>query len=116
MATTAGPAFATAHRMIDGVHADAAVVRAAAEPARAARLAERHQLVLRKRNLADAGAAFLMHEPHLTARQLHRAVHAFLRGESRRDAGRANELPAFALPELDAVNQGAGGDLPERQR
>src|SRR5512135_268031 len=50
-------AFAAAHRVVDGVHRDAPVVRLPAEPAVAAGLADRDVLVLDVADLADRRVA-----------------------------------------------------------
>src|SRR5271157_2129151 len=61
--TSAGRlAFAAAVGMIDWIHRDAAVVRAPAEPAAAARLAERGVHVVRVRHRADRGEALAVDE------------------------------------------------------
>src|SRR6202042_3288304 len=57
MATAGGAAFAAAEGMIDRVHGDAAVVRPAPEPARAAGLADRGVHVVGVRHRADGGHA-----------------------------------------------------------
>src|SRR6185503_13379211 len=57
MAAAGRTAFAAAHRVIDRVHGDAAVVRAAPLPARAAGLADVHRGVLDVADLANGGAA-----------------------------------------------------------
>src|SRR5262249_20676916 len=53
--------FAAAHRVIDRVHGDAAVVGTAAEPARAPGLADDDVGVLDVADLADGGAAVEVH-------------------------------------------------------
>ncbi len=60
--------FAAAHRMVDRVHGDAAVVRTLAEPARAAGLAHLDVLVLLVRHLSDRRAALDVHLADLAAR------------------------------------------------
>src|SRR4029078_312549 len=76
---------------------------------------ERHELMLREGDLPDAGAALLVNQADLTARQLDRAVLALFRRETASDAGGANELPALALAQLDVVHERARGDVRQRQ-
>src|SRR4029078_13108199 len=59
-------AFAAAHRVIDRVHGDAAVVRAAALPARSAGLTDVHAAVLDVGDLAHCGAPVEDHDAQLT--------------------------------------------------
>ena len=68
MTAAARATFATAHRVVDRVHGDAAVVRTTPEPARAAGLAERDVLVIGVRDLADGGAAVEVHLADFAAR------------------------------------------------
>src|SRR5579884_1061591 len=55
----AGLAFTTAVRMIDRVHRDTAVHRAASQPARAAGFADRNIFVIQVADLTDGGHAVL---------------------------------------------------------
>src|SRR2546423_6113430 len=87
-------AFAAAQRMIDGVHCDAAHPRAATEPARLARLADREQLVLRVTDFADGGEAFAPHHPHFGRPESQRDVVALFRHHLRARSGPAAQLPA----------------------
>src|SRR5262245_25839451 len=65
-------AFAAAERVIDRVHRDAANVRAPAQPAAAAGLADRHVLVIEVADLADRREALDVDQPNLARRHLHR--------------------------------------------
>src|SRR5690606_14463548 len=113
--TDGGAALAAAHRVIDGVHGDAAVVGTAAEPSRTTRLAEADVRVIGVRDLADRGAAIEVHLADFTARQAHLGVVAILGHELRGDAGGAHELAALALLDLDVVDRGAGRDVAQRE-
>src|SRR6516162_1578226 len=62
MAAARGAALTAAVRMVDRVHGDAAVVRAAAHPALAAGLADRDVHVIGIRHRADGGAATAVHQ------------------------------------------------------
>jgi hypothetical protein len=104
-------AFASAHRVIDRVHRDAAVVRAPAEPARAPRLAERDVRVVDIRDLPDRGAALEVNHADLAGGQAELRVVAVLRHERRRRAGGAHELAALALLHLDVVDRRAERDV-----
>src|SRR3954465_6802402 len=109
-------ARAAAVRVIDGVHALGAHLRALPHPAALARLAPRLQLVLRVADLTDHGEAALVHETHFRARHAEGDVLALLRHHLRRHPGRAADLRALADLELHAVHVRAERDLPERQR
>src|SRR5580658_5914547 len=73
-----GTAFTTPHRMVDGVHGDAAVVRPAAQPPGAAGLAERDIGVLDVRDLPDRSVALQVDHPNLAGREPHLRVVAVL--------------------------------------
>src|SRR5689334_893875 len=103
MTSAAGAPFATAHRMIDGVHGDAAVVRPHAEPARAPRLANGDVLVIGVGHLADGGTAIEVHESNLATREANLPPGALFGHELRGDAGGATELAPLALLQLDVV-------------
>src|SRR4051812_35423823 len=111
MTPTAGAALAAAHRMVDWVHRDAAVVRAPTEPASSPRLADRDVLVVLVRDLTHRGPALDVNLPNFAAREFHGRVRAFLRHELSGNAGRAHELCAAALLHLHAVHHGAHGDV-----
>src|SRR5476651_1994426 len=64
-AAALGLALAAAVRMVDGVHGDAADVRAPAQPAGAAGLAEGLLAVVAVADDADGGAALGVHQPEL---------------------------------------------------
>src|SRR5262245_50401560 len=59
-------AFAAAERVVDGVHRDAADVRPDAEPAAAARLADRHVLVIEIAGLAGRRGALDVHRQRVS--------------------------------------------------
>src|SRR5882757_5334235 len=101
VAATGGTTLAAAHRVVDGVHGDAAVVRAAALPARASGLADVNAAVLDVADLTDGGAAIEVHAPHLARGQPHLAPVAFLGHQLGAHAGRATQLRAARDLELD---------------
>src|SRR5262249_24173982 len=109
-------AFATAERVVDRVHGDAAHVRALAPPAVATGLADRHQTGLAVADGADRGAAIDRHAAHLGGRQTQGGEHAYLGDELDRGARAPAHLPARARLELDVVHRGTDGDVPQRQR
>ncbi len=74
MTATGRTSLATAHRMVDRVHRDAAVVRTTTEPARSSSFAERNVLVVDVRNLSDRRVAILVNLADLTGRQAHLRV------------------------------------------
>ena len=68
-------ALATAVRMVNRVHRDAAHVTALAEPSRASRLADRNILMVEVADLADSGAALRLHHPLLKHRRFAQVTH-----------------------------------------
>src|SRR5205085_1388770 len=116
VATTRAATLATTHRVIDGVHRHATVVRADAEPATAAGLAPLDVRVLGVADRADGGAAVDVDAAHLAGRQTNGRPVAFLRHERDLRAGRAAELCTAADLELDGVHFGTDRDEAQRQR
>src|SRR5260370_26767570 len=87
--TALAPAFAAAHRVIDGILRRAAVVRLAALPALAAGLAQADVHVLRVADGADRRPALGADAPHLAGRQRDLRPFAFAGGQGRAGAGAA---------------------------
>src|SRR5258708_11759511 len=116
MAAAGRLAFAAAVRMVDGVHGDAAVVRALAQPALAAGLSEGNVLVLDVAELAHGGHAHHRDLADLARGHLDLRVVAFLGPGLGLAARRAHHLPALAVAQLDVVDHGADGDRPEGKR
>ena len=112
---TRGLAFTAAERVIDRVHRDAAHVRALAQPAAAAGLADRHVLVIDVADLADRREAVLVDLANLARRHLDRDVVAFLGHDLHAGAGAARHLPALAGLQLDVVHHRALRDVLQRQ-
>src|SRR5258708_3675914 len=115
MAAAGGAPLAAAHRVVDRVHRHAAVVRAAAQPALAPRLAEGDVLVIEVADLADRGVALDVHPPHLARGQLDLRPAAVARHQLRAGAGAAHHLAALAELELDVVDHRAERDEAQRQ-
>src|ERR1039457_21610 len=115
MAPSRSLALAAAHRVVDGVHRDAAVVRLPAEPAVAAGLADGDVLVLEVADLADRGVAVDTHAPKLARRHAEERVRALLRHELRPGSGRARHLPAAARLEFHVVQDRAERNRLERK-
>src|SRR5271169_1585851 len=108
-------ALAAPHRVVHGVHRDAAVVRLPAEPAVAAGLADGDVLVLEVADLPDRGVAVDAHAPELARRHAEERVSALLRHELRPGSGRARHLPAAARLQLHVVHDRAERDRLERK-
>src|SRR5262245_3098505 len=108
-------AFAAAHRVIDRVHGDAAVVRPPALPARASGLANVDAGVLDVADLANGGAAVEVDAPGLARGQPHLTPVAFLGHQLRAGSGRTAQLRAARDLERDVVNGRAHRDEAERQ-
>ncbi len=115
VASAGGLAFAAAHRVVDRVHRDAAVVRPPAHPAVAAGLSDRHVLVLEVADLPDRRVALDVDLADLARGQAHLRVGALTGHQLRRRAGRAHELAALAASQLEVVDRGAEGDRLQRQ-
>src|SRR5262245_4114787 len=116
MASAGGLAFTAAERMVDRVHRHAADVRPLAQPPAAARLADRHVLVIEIADLADRREALYVDLANFARRHLDRRVLAFLRHELHRRPGAARDLSAFPRPQLHVVEQRAERDVLQRQR
>src|ERR1700754_4380115 len=96
MASARAAAFAAAERVIDRIHGDATVVRFAAEPAVAARLADRDVHVIGVRDRADVREALAEHQTLLAGIEPQDDVLLIASDDLRVGAGRARELPALA--------------------
>src|SRR5215475_8510388 len=107
MATAGGTAFAAAVRVIDRVHRDAAVMRPAAEPALAARLADRDVHMIGVGHRADGAAAAAVDQALLARVQPQDDVVLVPADDLRIGAGRTRELAALADLGLDIVDDGA---------
>ena len=84
-------------------------------PAVAAGLADLDELVLAVADLADGGPAVDQHAAHLGRRHAQRGVVAVLGDQLHGHAGRAADLAALAGAQLDVVDDGADGDVAQRQ-
>src|ERR1700761_1376166 len=104
---TRGAAFATAVRVIDRVHHDAADMRADALPAVAAGLAHRLVRLVGVRHRADRRHAFAAHDAQLAGRQLQLGIAGIAADQLDIGAGRAGELTAVAGLHLDIMHDRA---------
>src|SRR5512143_1408063 len=116
MASSRGLALAAAHRVVDRVHRDAAVVRLPSEPAVAAGLADGNVLVLEVSDLADRGVAVHTHAPELARRHTEERVRSLLRHELSAGPRRAGHLAAAARLEFHVVHDRAERDRLQRKR
>src|SRR5215510_3751214 len=114
MAAAGGTPLAAAMRMVDRVHGDAAVVRAAAHPALAAGLADRDVHVVGVRHRPDRAHAAAVDQALLGGIEPQDDVVAVATDNLRIGAGRARDLAALAELELDVVHDGADRDVAER--
>src|SRR5664279_6428199 len=112
----AGAAFAAAVRVVDRVHRDAAHRRADALPALRAGLAVVAQAVLFVAHLADRRPAIDVDAAHFARAQPELRVGALTRQQRHGGAGGAGDLRALAGQHLDAVDDRADRDVPDRQR
>ena len=109
-----GRALTAAVRVVDGVHRDAARLRAHAHVALAAGLADLHVLVIGVADRADRRAALGAHHAHLARGQAQRRHVAVLGHQLRRGSGRARHLAAAAGLQLDVVHDRADRHARER--
>ena len=116
MSATGGAAFATAVRVVDGVHRNAAVVRLFAEPAGASRLTARHVFMIEVADLANRGHAVDVDLAGFARRELQQRVVGFLRNQLDHRAGRTRHLRALARAKFHVVHDRTGPDVLERQR
>src|SRR5262245_47326930 len=104
MAAAAGATLAAAHRVVDRVHGDTAVVRPLAQPPRAAGFADGDVGVVDVRHLADRRVAAKVNLPNFAAGEANLGVVAVLGHEDASGAGGAHQLTALALLHLDVVD------------
>jgi hypothetical protein len=116
MTATGGTTFATAQGVVDRVHRDAADVRADAQPARTARLAQVLLVVVGVAGLAHRRAAILGDLAQLARGQAKQGMLALLGHQLRRGTGRAAHLRALARLQLDRVHHRTDRDGTQRQR
>src|SRR5262249_24172187 len=114
VAAARGAAFAAAMRVIDRVHGDAAIVRAAAQPALAPGLADRDVHVIGVRHAADGGAAAAAPHALLARVEAQDDVILVAADELGVGAGGARELAALADLDLDIVDDGADRHVTKR--
>src|SRR5690606_8711822 len=113
--TTGGLALTTTVRVVDRVHGDTAHGRADALPALAAGLAPVDVRLLGVADLADGGTAARIDVADLARGETQLSVGAVLGDETNRCSGRTRHLRAAAGAELDGVDDGTGGDVPQRE-
>src|SRR5690606_7868443 len=113
---TRGAALAAAMRMVDRVHRDAAVVRAAPLPAHPAGLADLDVLVVGVADRTDRRHALRPHQALLAGGKTQQRVVAVLADQLTVGATGAGELAALADLELDIVHHGADRDRAQRHR
>src|SRR5262245_11914957 len=104
VAAARGAALAAAHRVADRVPRRAAVVRLAAQPALAARLAQADVHVVGVADRADGGATRRTDAAHLAGGQGHLRPAALAGGQGRGAAGTAADLAAAAGLHLQVVD------------
>src|ERR1700746_214400 len=106
MTAARGAAFAAAMRVVNRVHGNAAVVRTAAEPALAARLADRDVHVIGVGHRADSAAAAAVHQALLARVQTQDDIILVATDDLRIGAGGTRELAALADLGLGVVDVG----------
>src|SRR5580658_2653021 len=110
-----GARLATAVRVVDRVHRDAAHRRSLAEMALTTGLADHFVLVVEVAELADRRAADGQDAPHLARGHAHLGVGAFFGHQLGGATGRAHELAALTGPQLDVVDDGPERDVLQRE-
>src|SRR5271155_2835037 len=114
MAAAGGASFAPAERMVDRVHADAAVVRSLPQPAVAARLAQRSVHVVGIGDCADRREALAVNEPLLAGTQPQRNVALIAADDLGVGSGGTRDRPAPANLHFDVLDDRADGTVGER--
>src|SRR5215470_1604553 len=109
-------AFATAHRVVDGVHHGAAHSGAEAPPAYAPCLAHGNVLMVEVADLPHRGHTLELDLPDFARGQLEVRVIALLGEELGEGARAAAELAALADLQLHVVHEGAERNVPDGQR
>src|ERR1700733_6683220 len=115
VATARALALASAVRVVDRVHGNAADRRPLALPAVTAGLTELDVAVLGVADLTDGRAALDGHPADFTGRHAERGVRAFLGEQLDARAGRPRDLRSATWAHLDRVDDRAGRDRPQRQ-
>ena len=113
---TGGLALATAERVVDGVHRDAARLGALPLPAVAAGLADLDQLVLGVAHDPERRPTVDRDAPHLGGGEAQRGKPAVLRDELDAHARAPGHLAAAAGAQLHVVDDRAGRDVAHRER
>ena len=102
--------------MVVRVHRNTARLRAASEPAAAARLSDGDVLMLEVADLSDRRTAVNMHAADLAGRHAEKCVVAFLCHELRGRARTADKLRALADLELDGMDDRTKRNILQRKR
>src|SRR5262245_46899205 len=105
---------ATAMRVVDRVLGNAAGMRADAEPAAAAGLADDDVLLVRVRHRADGGEAIEMDLAHFAGAQADQRIVDVAADQLHESAGGPRQLPALFRPQLDVVDDRADRDALQR--
>src|SRR4051812_34198082 len=113
--TTRGLPLTTAVRVVHRVHGDTTDGRALALPPHPACLAPVDVRLLGVTHLADGGAAAHVDVADLARRHAQLRQPALTGDELDAGAGRAGDLRPAARTQLDGMNHGADGDVPQRQ-
>ena len=112
---TLGLALAATVGVVDRVHGDAADMRALAQPAAAAGLAERLLIVVTVAHRADGGAAGRMHEAEFARGHLELGLAILDRDQFKRRTRRAGNLGAATRDEFHRVHERGRRDELERE-
>src|SRR5262249_19792100 len=109
VAATRGLALTASVRMVHGIHSDATIHRTSSHPALASCFADGDVFVVQVSDLSNRRHAIDQYLAGLARRQLNQCILIFFGDKLSRASSRANHLCAFARPQLDVVNGGAGG-------
>src|SRR5215468_7948719 len=116
VASTGGLAFTASVRMVHGIHGNATIDGTATHPALASCFADRDVFVVQVSDLSNRRHAINQYLAGLARRQLNQCILFFFGHKLSRASSGANHLRTLARPQLDVVNDGAGGNIPQRQR
>ena len=108
-------AFTTTHGVINGVHDNTAVARAATQMTIAPGFTTNFEVVLGVADDADGGTASLKDHAHFAAGHFDDGILVIARHQLSISTGRANHLGSLAWAELNVVDESTEGDFSEQE-
>ena len=108
--------FTTTHRVINGVHNNAAVARTTTQMTATTSLTTNLKVVLRIADNTDGGTTSLKNHAHLATRHLDDSILVVTRHQLSISTGRTDHLGTLARTKLDIVYQRTERNLGQQQR